>query len=335
MRLQRLFPLVLAGVLLFPAVTEGAFAQTEIDRAAAAVDQAAAERRQAQHVVDAWAAQRGTALDRVMAASFALQATNTQLEETSFQVFQLRDEILNAETHLRNLRSAAETRVVDTYMNGAAGGLFSIWSASNFEQSALLEETAASARRADTLELADLAAERDRLSGLQSGYEHAREQLSVLRAENLDQSLALEELFLTVDSRFGESLAGLEKADAGYLLAVGELEMAERRRAARAGVEPWRSLVEQYFPQGLVEEALLVMACESGGNADAVHPESDASGLFQFLAGTWAFSSVKAGFPGASRFDAEANVASAAWLVEYSIRSGHPAGAWGHWVCQP
>ncbi len=56
MRLQRLFPLVLAGVLVFPAATEGAFAQTEIDRAAEAVDQAAAERRQAQHVVDAWAA---------------------------------------------------------------------------------------------------------------------------------------------------------------------------------------------------------------------------------------------------------------------------------------
>ena len=335
MRLRRLSLWVLVGVLALPALAAGAFSQTEVDRAADQAARAEARRLEAQQSVDAWADKRGTALDRAMAASFALAATNTRLEEAAFRVFELRDEILDAESRLRELRDSAETRVVETYMNGTAGGLFSIWSASSFEQSVLMEEAAASARRADTLKLAELSAERERLGSLQDGYRAAQEDLVALRETNLDQSHALHELFLTIDARYAESFAGLESADADYVAALGEWEMAQRRRAARAGVEPWRPLVQQYFPAELTEEALRVMACESGGNADAVHPESDASGLFQFLAGTWSFSSVNAGFSGASRFDAEANIAAAAWLVDYSIRSGHPRGAWGHWVCQP
>jgi hypothetical protein len=285
--------------------------------------------------VDAWAARRGTALDRVVAALFSLEVTNTQLEEAAFQVLGLQDEILDAESRFRYLQDTAEARLVETYMNGTAGGLLSIWSVANFEQSALLEETVAIAKRADMRELADLTTEREHLRGLQDDYRRAQDELRILREENLDQSHVLEDLFQTIDARYLQSYAGLGEADAGYVQAVSDWEAAQRRRAARVGVEPWRPLVEIYFPGDQIDSALSVMACESGGNADAVHPTSDATGLFQFLAGTWAFSSVNAGFPGASRFDAEANVAAAAWLVDYSIRSGHPRGAWGHWVCQP
>ncbi|MDR9449982.1 MAG: transglycosylase SLT domain-containing protein [Acidimicrobiia bacterium] len=336
MRYRRLLPLVMAG-LLVPAMFPGgaAGAQTELDRAGGEVARAKAERDAAQEVVDDWAAQRGTVQARVMAALFALEQTNTRLEDASFRVFELRDEILEAEARLRHLRETTESRVIETYMIGTGGGLFSIWSASNFEQSALLEETAAAAQRAESLQLVDLATERDRLRSLQSGYQEAQEQLRTLREDNVGQRDMLEDLFLEVDARYAQSYAGLQQADAGYQQALGVWDAAQRRRAARAGVEPWRSLIEQYFPADRAEEALRVMACESGGNADAVHPESDATGLFQFLAGTWVFSSVNAGFAGASRFDAEANVAAAAWLVEYSILSGHPRGAWGHWVCQP
>ncbi|NIA24382.1 MAG: transglycosylase SLT domain-containing protein [Gammaproteobacteria bacterium] len=77
------------------------------------------------------------------------------------------------------------------------------------------------------------------------------------------------------------------------------------------------------------------MYCESGGNPDAKNPYSTATGLFQFLRGTWAIASVRAGFGGYSRLDPEANIASAAWLVKYSIRTQHPGGAWGHWSCKP
>jgi hypothetical protein len=55
--------------------------------------------------------------------------------------------------------------------------------------------------------------------------------------------------------------------------------------------------------------------------------------LFQFIPGTWANVSPKAGWGGASPFDPEANVASAAWLVDYSIDLGQYR--WYHWTCRP
>jgi hypothetical protein len=131
------------------------------------------------------------------------------------------------------------------------------------------------------------------------------------------------------------ALAHVEVADAVYQAALDLVEMEERRLAALAGVEHWRPLVARYFPPDRVGEALQVMHCESRGNPDATNPQSEAAGLFQFLESTWVLASARAGFTGASRYDPEANVASAAWLVAHSVAVDHPRGAWGHWSCQP
>jgi predicted nucleic acid-binding Zn-ribbon protein len=338
MRIRRLVPLLLVGLMLpvvIPGGTSRAGAQTEVDRAADAAARAAAERAEAQGIVEAWAARRGTVQDQVVATLFSLEQTNRRLESVAFDVFDLRQEIFDAEARVRDLREITEERAVAAYMNGSSPGALSLWSASNFEETALLEETVASAQRADATELSNLATERDHLADLQAGFEQNQEQIRVLREDIKRETHALQDLFAVIDAEYAASFAGLEQADEAFRRAVSEVEAAERRRAALAGVETWRPLVQQYFPEDLVEQALRVMRCESGGNPDAVHPDSDASGLFQFLAGTWAFASIQAGFPAASRFDAEANVAAAAWLVGYSIRTGHPGGAWGHWVCQP
>jgi hypothetical protein len=338
MRFRHLVPLLLAGFLL-PVIIPGgvpeAGAQTEVDRAEEAVDRAAAERTAAEAMVEAWATRRGTIQDRVMATLFSLEQTNDELEGVAFEVFDLREAIFDAEARVRSLREITEARAVQAYMNGATPGALSIWAASTFEQTALLEETAASAQRADSIELASLATERAELAVLQEGYQQTHQRLSSLREDIMREGHALQDLFAQIDAEYVTAYEGLQRADGAFQRALSEAEAAERRRAALAGVEPWRPLVEHYFPGDRVEEALRVMRCESSGNPDAVHPESDASGLFQFLAGTWTFASIRAGFPGASRFDAEANVAAASWLVEYSIRTAHPRGAWGHWVCQP
>jgi soluble lytic murein transglycosylase-like protein len=71
------------------------------------------------------------------------------------------------------------------------------------------------------------------------------------------------------------------------------------------------------------------MDCESGGDPNAYNEASGASGLFQFLPGTWASASVSAGWAGADVFDGEANIAVAAWL------SGSSTGPWSHWNCKP
>lgn len=91
-------------------------------------------------------------------------------------------------------------------------------------------------------------------------------------------------------------------------------------------VERWRPLVAQYFPAGQVDRALRVMACESGGYSRAANPTSSARGLFQHLGKYWATRSAAAGFAGASIFDPEANVATAAWLLKEA--------GWGSWVCR-
>ena len=89
-------------------------------------------------------------------------------------------------------------------------------------------------------------------------------------------------------------------------------------------VERWRPLVAAYFPAGQVDRALCIIRYESGGNPDAHHSGSGASGLFQHLPKYWGERSRKAGWAGASVWDPEANVAVAAWLWRVA--------GWGHWT---
>ncbi|MEN8113691.1 MAG: transglycosylase SLT domain-containing protein [Actinomycetota bacterium] len=109
--------------------------------------------------------------------------------------------------------------------------------------------------------------------------------------------------------------------------------LASRQGSFESDVERWRPLVEEYFPLDQVDEALAVMTCESEGDPDAKSRRSSASGLFQFLSKTWAHASVEAGFGGASVFSPEANVASAAWLVDDSLTNENDA--WQQWSCKP
>lgn len=94
----------------------------------------------------------------------------------------------------------------------------------------------------------------------------------------------------------------------------------------------WRPLIERHFAPDLVLDALVIIQCESLGDPDAVNPYSGASGLFQFIPGTWAVASVRAGVDGQSVFDPEANVIAASWLAEYyRARIGEP---WRPWACR-
>ena len=83
----------------------------------------------------------------------------------------------------------------------------------------------------------------------------------------------------------------------------------------------------------LIDEALLVIRCESRGDPLAYNQVSGASGLFQFIPSTWAWAAPNAGFPGASPFEPDANVGAAAWLTQRSINQGK--NPWAHWSCRP
>ena len=90
-------------------------------------------------------------------------------------------------------------------------------------------------------------------------------------------------------------------------------------------VEPWRPLVEKYFPAEQVDNALRVMLCESTGDPSIVS-HTDDWGLFQHHLRFWKERSTEAGWANANVLDPEANVAVAAWL--WSSR-----GSWRDWVC--
>lgn len=113
----------------------------------------------------------------------------------------------------------------------------------------------------------------------------------------------------------------------------------------RLGHDPidWIDFVEEYFgPVGeeigiadLVDEALYVMDCESSGEPFAENPKSTASGLFQFLDGTW--DSVS-NFTGETEnaYHPEANISNAAWLVRHSVVDLGKS-RWSQWAkaCRP
>ena len=74
------------------------------------------------------------------------------------------------------------------------------------------------------------------------------------------------------------------------------------------------------------DQLLRVAWCESRYNPYAVNARSGAAGLFQFMPATWAANSVRAGYGGASVFDAVANANTAA----YMFRNGQAA----QWSCK-
>lgn len=96
------------------------------------------------------------------------------------------------------------------------------------------------------------------------------------------------------------------------------------------GVEYWRPIVAQHFKPSDVEWALAIMLCESGGKPDAKNPDSTASGLFQFLRGTWEWVRPHTGvgsFDSGAAFDPVSNVEQAAHLLYMD------GGGKQHWQC--
>lgn len=94
--------------------------------------------------------------------------------------------------------------------------------------------------------------------------------------------------------------------------APADIESVIRAAAAAWGADP--------------SQLLRVAWCESRDNPYAVNARSGAAGLFQFMPATWAANSVRAGYGGASVFDAVANANVAAYMFSH--------GQAAQWSCK-
>jgi hypothetical protein len=334
---------------------------------AQSVDEARNARDAADRLVSAAVANRDAIELELLEAMERYQLLSLQLAEVSSDLESLGERIVRTGLNLQLANDVASERAVAAYMQAVALPSAVVFGTSTLERALVAQRSLALLSGEDNIHINTLAITERDLRSLEDRYRIELSQVQVLQLEVDAQADHLEQLFVAADQDVAVAIASARAADSAYREALDEAERAraiaaerERREQAattttkppstsigttttvaggggsrtfRATTERWRSLVGQYFPTNMVDDALAVIDCESRGLPDAYNPYSGASGLFQFIPGTWAVASVKAGFSGASPFEPEPNVASAWWLVSYYMSQGKPA--WAAWSCQP
>ncbi len=318
------------GALGSPAV-----AQTDLQRAKDEAEDAKSQSQDARSSARVMRAQLDTTGAALAVAFSEYRARTDELEDLTLTISAVTEEIGSIEHTLSSAREQALDQAVEVYTSAVAGtGLFSILAGSSPADAVIAAGVLDDLAQAERSHVATYVALRADLDRRQLELDTVLEAQAAARAEAAAKKEELEALYAEAVEELAAAEARVRAADAAYATALDAIEKERRRLAMLRGAESWRSLVEIYFPEGLVAEALAIIQCESRGNPDAVNPTSGASGLFQFLESTWSWASVEAGFNGASRFDPEANVATASWLVDVSIQTAHEYGRWGHWECR-
>jgi peptidoglycan hydrolase CwlO-like protein len=350
--------LALAFLLLASALfaSNDADAQTkeQVDSALGRVERARRELAAAQGRVAAALGQvdeaqedRSFVSDELTSAIDRYAEINDELENVSFELARLGNRVLEYEAEVRDLREDVRSRAVQAYMAGGTEDLDTLFAADSLYEVTASQEVLRQASNKDVVAIDRFAVTRRTMEEVKERYEFEQERVAALRDEANLAVLQLDQLFEDADDvlREAETVAAeagaeVSEAESAVQAAVGNYEAAVRafeeevrKQAQVLGVQGWRALVVKYFPAGRVTEALKVMRCESSGRANAYNASSGTAGLFQFKPRTWAWASANAGFGGASPFNAEANIASAAWLMNNSIRAG--LSAWSQWSCKP
>ncbi|HKY48866.1 MAG TPA: transglycosylase SLT domain-containing protein [Acidimicrobiia bacterium] len=360
-------------VLLLTLVLAPFVASAQIDDNQVDLERAEGTKEQADGLVTAALANRAEVEAQLLATLENYQNLAFQLSSVSTDLARLSDLIDLTGAALVAARQSVDRQGVEAYMQALSlpGGI--VWSSDSIEDAMVADRTLAILAGVDEDEAAALAVSERDLRALDQQYQTEFQNVESLASQVEAEAARLQELFaladLSVAAAIGEALA----ADAAYRSALDDVEQAraaeeELERQAERGttttttaaaatsstdvatpvsttipgsiarpikpaVEQWRPLVASFFSPGMVDQALSIIQCESLGDPNAYNPYSGASGLFQFIPGTWAVTSVKAGFGGSSVFDPEANIASAAWLASYYQGAG--LNPWTPWHCTP
>ena len=357
-----------ASVLLLLTLVLAPFvAHAQID-----LDEAEGAKQQADGLVTSALANRAEIEAELLATLERYQNLSFELSLVSADLARISDLVAMTGTALVAARQSVDRQGVEAYMQALSlpGGV--VWSSDSIEDAMVAGRTLAILAGADEDEAAALAVSERDLQVLDLEYQAELRNVETLAVQVETEALRLQELFTLADLNVALAIGEAVAADAAYRSALDEVEQARAaeeelaRQAERSttttspvavttstattapvstttpgsisrtlkpAVEQWRSLVAAYFNPVLVDQALSIIQCESLGDPNAYNPYSGASGLFQFIPGTWAVTSVKAGFGGSSVFDPEANIASAAWLTSYYLSLG--LNPWTPWHCIP
>jgi Transglycosylase SLT domain len=340
-----------------------------VARAQTQLEEAEGAKEQAEGLVSAAVANRAQVEAELLATLDSYQSLSFQLSSVSADLVRLSELIDATSTALSAARRSVDRQGVEAYMQALSmsGGM--VWRMATIEDAMVAERTLSILAGAEEDESASLSViERD-LMLLDETYRVEFRNVQSLTLQVETEAVRLQDLFSLADSKVAIAIGEAMAADAAYRSALDEVERAraaekqsEREaesvptttpivteatattmvattvpgatsRQLKPAVEQWRSLVAAYFDPIMVDQALSIIQCESLGDPGAYNPYSGASGLFQFLPGTWAVTSTRAGFGGADVFDPEANVAAAAWLASYYQASGR--NPWTPWHCIP
>jgi len=335
MRFLRTLFIAALFAAIFPSAHAGAEsvedAAEDVSEASGAVGDAQRDRARLREAIESLSSTRSQVLDQLLSTLDEYERRNAELEEVTYLVANLRSRLVDTELDVTELRAAVQERAIRAYMRGTFEANTVIWTSASFQEAAILMQAVegSSARDADALR--NLNSTRRLLGDLRQDYETVRGRLLEIRDQLGGLASDLESRFSAADSSLAQAYRDLDQADRRYQSALTDLEEAQRKLATFRGSGQWRPIVTRYFRPALVEDALFVMQCESSGNPDATNPINGAAGLYQFLSGTWTYASAGAGFGGSSRYDAEANIAAAAWLAHrYQDRGSSP---WSPWSC--
>lgn len=336
------------------------------DAQSSGVTEAETSKEEADRLVVAAMANRDVVEAELLATMERYKELSTELAAVAAGLDRLREDIARTGVELQLANQAAANTAVAAYMEALSmpGGL--MLRSGSLEEAMVAQRTLQFVAGDEEEVAASLEVVQRDFNDLRNSYEREMTIVQTLQAGVEGEATRLQELFFEADQVVAGAIATALEADLNYRLALDQVARAraeeeeqqrQRERATttttappttvaadtssttapprplKPAVEQWRSLVATFFSSAQVDPALRIMQCESLGDPLAYNPYSGASGLFQFLPGTWAVTSVKAGYEGSSPFDPEANVAAAAWLAGYYESLGR--SPWSPWYCKP
>ena len=308
---------------------------------------------------------------RLLAALEEYQRLSALLATKAASVDRLGELVGRAGSELARLTARVDALAADAYMEALTLPAGLVLDSKNVSQALLRQPIIALLAGDDGDRASTLLANRRDLDDLRGRMASEAAEVIALRGAAEAAADLLEEMFAEADRAVGSAIGRARAADRAFLAELDQVERAQaaaaeqERQSERStttttapepaptattttslppppsigtnplkpAVERWRGIASSYFPSAWVESALRIIQCESLGDPEAYNPYSGASGLFQFLPGTWAVISPKAGFGGASAFDPEANIGTAAWLATYYQNLGR--NPWTPWYCTP